>query len=160
MALYQPLRGFCCDLHINEHLSVCSRYHFSRGQRSFRVFKDLISAINVCKHSILCSEAFFAHVTVYACKYVCFFVWVFSHKKLCSLALCPNRWTVAGEVKGRSQRWLTTRSPVQASFLHVCVCAQNVEKWCVTRTLTCVTSPLTAWATALDDCWNYFYSDL
>lgn len=32
VALYQPLRGFYCDLHINEHLSVCSRYHFSSGR--------------------------------------------------------------------------------------------------------------------------------
>lgn len=32
IALYQPLRGFYCDLHINERLSVCSRYHFSSGE--------------------------------------------------------------------------------------------------------------------------------
>lgn len=39
IALYLPLRGFYCDLHINEHLSVCSRYHFSRGTMFLRRFK-------------------------------------------------------------------------------------------------------------------------
>lgn len=35
IALYQPLRGFYCDLHINEYLSVCSHYHLWAGQCSF-----------------------------------------------------------------------------------------------------------------------------
>lgn len=38
IALYQPLRGFYCDLHINERLSVCSRYHFSSGRLFLSVF--------------------------------------------------------------------------------------------------------------------------
>lgn len=118
IALYQPLRGFYCDLHVNEHLSVCSRYHFSRGQCSFSVSKTDLSDKRV-KLSILCSKASFTHVTVFAS------VWVFSHT-WCRQALWPwaqDRWMVAGELKGDSQRWMATHSPVQASFFVVCVCA-------------------------------------
>lgn len=124
IALYQPLRGFYCDLHINEHLSVCSRYHLSWEQCSFSVSKTDLCDKHV-KLAILHSKASFKHVTVYVCVCVC--MWVFcTHLVQASfLALNPDRWMVAGELKGTSQRWLATHSLIQASFL-VCM---YVREW-------------------------------
>lgn len=55
IAPYQPLRGFYCDLHINEHLSVCSRERFGWEQCSFSAARAYLSNKHV-KHAGLCSK--------------------------------------------------------------------------------------------------------
>lgn len=55
IAPYRPLRGFYCDLHINEHLSVCSRERLDWEQRSFSAAKAYLCNKHV-KHAGLCSK--------------------------------------------------------------------------------------------------------
>lgn len=56
--LYSPLSAFkrlFCDLHINEHSSVCSRYHFSRGHGSLShavISMAVVVTVTLCREQV------------------------------------------------------------------------------------------------------------
>lgn len=105
MALYQPLRGFYCDLHINEHLSVCSREHFGKVP-----FQKLI--LDVKRSAVWAALVMHARRRTYV-------VWVYLTHLMTANSLDPRPdwWVVAGKVEGDSRRWLATHKPAHASFV-------------------------------------------